>query len=206
MKKFLVALVAFFAFGSAAFATDPPSGPKNALIVTTCGTLPGSITYTAKQLGYVTVDTNGNLCPSTGGGGGGGAATIADGADVAEGARADAPATVPTTTSNATVIALLKAIANIAETAVPCLNATTSTTNTYTTGQTNSLNCDVHGNAYVNNGTLPEPCQVNAKTFTPINVSASGTVAQRQLRQACRRRKPIFANSCSTTTPLTMLR
>lgn len=44
--------------------------------------------------------------------GGGGAATIANGADVAEGSTTDAPATTPTTGSAATTIALLKALNN----------------------------------------------------------------------------------------------
>lgn len=48
----------------------------------------------------------------TGGGGGGGAATIANGADVAEGSITDAPATTPTTVAPATTIALLKALNN----------------------------------------------------------------------------------------------
>ena len=59
--------------------------------------------------------------------------------------------------------------------AVPCLNATTATTNTYTTGQTNAANCDLHGNLYVNatNGAA-DPCQANAHVYKPLAI-ATGT-------------------------------
>lgn len=62
-----------------------------ALIVSVCGTAPNS-GYVAGTYQFVTMDTNGQLCPGTGGGGGGGAVTVADGADVTQGAIADAAA------------------------------------------------------------------------------------------------------------------
>jgi hypothetical protein len=65
--------------------------------------------YSINDLQYldVAVDSSGNLLTSGGGGGGGGAVTIADGADVAQGARLDA---TYSGTGNATVISLLKAL------------------------------------------------------------------------------------------------
>lgn len=106
-----------------------------------------SATYAANNAAYIAAIgiggstsleiTQGNGQPSLGGGGGsgsgGGAATIANGADVAEGSTTDAPATVPTTSSAATVVALLKALANVANApyptgAVPITASATGTT------------------------------------------------------------------------------
>lgn len=54
----------------------------------------GDRSYSAGLLNNLTIDKTGNLCSSaTGGGGGGGAVTVADGADVTQGAIADAAAT-----------------------------------------------------------------------------------------------------------------
>lgn len=127
MKKFLLALGVLLAFAFPAHA-QMPSGPKNALVVSSCGTLPAGITYAAKQLGYVTVDTNGNTCGS---GAGGGAVTIADGADVALGAKADAAC--GTANGTCTLIALTKYLNQIAGTSVP---VNVSSTPTAVTGST----------------------------------------------------------------------
>jgi hypothetical protein len=68
-------------------------------------------TFVEGKVGGLSFDLTGNL-RTTGGGGGGGAATIANGADVAEGSTTDVPATVPTDATAATTIALLKALNN----------------------------------------------------------------------------------------------
>ena len=71
---------------------------------------------TALSMTLLTVDASGNLNVSTGAtGGGGGAATIADGADVAEGSKADA---AWTGSGAGTVIAILKKIASAGGSAV----------------------------------------------------------------------------------------
>lgn len=79
-----------------------------------------------------------NCVAGCGGSGGGGAVTIANGADTAEGTTTDSPATVPTSSTAATVIGLLKAIANaIISPAVFPLNITpTDCSGTIGTGGT----------------------------------------------------------------------
>ena len=68
-----------------------------------------------------------------------------------------------------------------AQSAVPCLNATTATTNSYTTGQTNPVNCNLNGAPYVavtNTVTTAtaaaDPCQANAHVYKPLAI-ATGT-------------------------------
>ncbi len=63
--------------------------PTAALAVATCG----AQSLTAGVVYVMTMDLAGTLCTGSGGGGGGTAVTIADGADVAEGAITDAAAT-----------------------------------------------------------------------------------------------------------------
>ncbi len=95
MKKILVLLGLLFA--------TPVWAQGNALVVTTCGALPQA--YSAGATRQPTVDVNGNLC--SGSSGGGGAVTIADGADVTLGAKADAA----WVSGSGTVVAILKNIA-----------------------------------------------------------------------------------------------
>jgi hypothetical protein len=59
-----------------------------ATVVAVCGTLP--LAYIPGTTRPITQDITGTLCSIAGGGGGGGAITIADGADVTQGAIADA--------------------------------------------------------------------------------------------------------------------
>ncbi len=74
-------------------------------VVPSCGT----VTWVAGAGGSPTVDINGNLCTSaTFSGGGGGPATIADGADVAEGSTGD----TAWVSGSGTVISILKNIAS----------------------------------------------------------------------------------------------
>jgi hypothetical protein len=71
-------------------------------------------------------DVNGNICTSTSGGGGG-AATIANGADVAEGSTTDAPCTNGSTTP-CTVESRLAHIENLAAGSIPAGTASIGTT------------------------------------------------------------------------------
>ncbi len=58
--------------------------------------------------------------------------------------------------------------------AVPCLNATASTTNTYTTGQTNGANCNLNGGLYVQASN--DVCSQKAKTNLPISQNGTSSV------------------------------
>lgn len=101
--------VALLLFAAACLASPAvaqiPGGSSGALafVVTTCGTL--GTPYGAGSTRLITIDVNGNLCGS--GGSGGGAVTIADGADVAEGAKADA---AYAGSGSASVISVLKGL------------------------------------------------------------------------------------------------
>lgn len=78
-----------------------------ARVVTTCGTV--SPFPTVGKPAPLTVDVNGNICGGAGGGGGG-AATIADGADIAQGTTTDG-ACAGDATSGCTVLSRLSRIA-----------------------------------------------------------------------------------------------
>lgn len=86
MKRVLPLLICLLA----AFLAFPLIGhAQSVVVVSSCNV---ATLYNAGQHGVATViDTKGNLCTS--GGGASGAATIADGADVAQGATTDAAAT-----------------------------------------------------------------------------------------------------------------
>ena len=84
-------------------------GVGSAIVVSSCGTL--ATTYVAGLPFPMTIDTSGKLCNSAAGGGGG-AATIANGADVAEGSTTDSPCTTPTTAAACTMVSLSKAMVN----------------------------------------------------------------------------------------------
>lgn len=102
-----------------------------ALIVAVCGAAPNS-GYVVGTLQFVTMDPNGQLCPGTGGGGGGGAVTVADGADVTQGAIADAAATAGGTGTVSAKLrettALLGSIATNTGAPIPPMSTTTSCT------------------------------------------------------------------------------
>jgi hypothetical protein len=66
------------------------------------------------------------LASSGGGGGGGGAVTVADGADVALGLTTQAPASVPTSGTGATLIELTKALVNLINTNTVTLGPATA--------------------------------------------------------------------------------
>ena len=100
MKKLSAALLIYLGLASAALAqtafTMPPPGGVTVVgvqVVTTCGTASGLVN---NGIAYLAMNTSGQLCTNASGGGGG-AATIADGADVAEGATTDAAATAGST-------------------------------------------------------------------------------------------------------------
>lgn len=174
MKKFLLALAAVLAFALPAHA-QMPSGTKNALVVTTCGTLPAGITYAAKQLGYITVDINGNTCGS--GGGGGGAVTIADGADVTLGAKADAAC--GTATGTCTLIALTKYLNTLAGTAIP---VNVSSTPTAVTGSTVSSRTAIDVNLQQQGGAAPPKGGIGVvnggSNYVHVAASQTGAVLQ----------------------------
>src|SRR6266403_3482568 len=117
MKRLSTALLLFLGLASAAlaqtkFTLPPPAGIflGGYQVVTTCGTASG---LAAGNLAFGAMDTTGAICTNaTGGGGGGGAATIANGADVAEGSTTDTPASTPTGAGAATVVSLLKSLVN----------------------------------------------------------------------------------------------
>ena len=72
--------------------------------------------------------------------------------------------------------ALLSAL----QAAVPCLNATSYNTNSYSTGQTNPVNCGLNGNLYVAQGTPSGNAsawweQIGDGTNGPVAVKPSGT-------------------------------
>lgn len=62
-------------------------------------------------------------------------------------------------------------LATLISAASPALIATAFNTNTYTTGQTQPMNADLHGNLYVNVGTLPA---VNPQTAANWGLGATG--------------------------------
>src|SRR6266403_1849796 len=94
MKKLSAALLLYLGLASAAlaqtkFTLPPPAGIflGGYQVVTTCGAASG---LAAGNLAFGAMDTTGAICTNVTGGGGGGAATIANGADVAEGSTPDA--------------------------------------------------------------------------------------------------------------------
>src|SRR6266404_692330 len=96
MKKLSAALLIYLGLASAALAqtafTMPPPGGVTVVgvqVVTTCGAASGLVN---NGIAYLAMNTSGQLCTNASGGGGG-AATIADGADVTQGAIADAAST-----------------------------------------------------------------------------------------------------------------
>lgn len=94
MRKLLATCIVIFAVGLITYAgAQRVQAPGNTAIVCAYNSSPP--TLTSGWFGYAQCDSSGRLITSTGGGGG--AVTIADGADVAEGAVADAAATAGST-------------------------------------------------------------------------------------------------------------
>lgn len=108
--------------------------------------------------------------PVTSSGGGGGAVTIADGANVAQGTTTDAPATLPATGSAATTIALLKALANTANT--PPLPTGGATSALQTTGNT-SLSTISTNQTNGTQRTIVVPSATAAVGITPVVTGAA---------------------------------
>lgn len=107
MKKWPLPLVAALAF--VCLAPEAKAQQAQYRLVTACDASFGPVT--APNV-FLTVDIHGTLCA---GGGSGVAATIADGADVAEGAKADAA----WVSGSGSVIAILKNIAGSVAGAIP---------------------------------------------------------------------------------------
>jgi hypothetical protein len=201
MKRIILAATFLLLSVSASFAAS------EGFVVASC---PSTLTspWTAGQYGAITVDINGNQCTSGTGGGGGGGTSYVDEAAFTFGTSNYNPtggvftSSLPTALTNGQggvqrMNAYRAGIVDVDTTnnnlyaavtaAVPCLNATAFNTNTYTTGSTSPTNCDLHGNLYVNVGTLPalpanqsvNVAQVNGAT-TLTGAGATGTGAQRE--------------------------
>lgn len=95
MKKILLTCTVLFVVGLVSYATaQRVQAPGDTAIV--CAYNASPPTLTSGWFGYAQCDSAGKLI-TTASGGGGGAATIADGADVAEGSTTDAAATAGST-------------------------------------------------------------------------------------------------------------
>lgn len=150
MKRILTFLI--FAFLATSPAMAQSTVRVQAQAVATCGTaaLSPGIFYTINQ------DLTGALC-TLGGGGSGGAVTIADGADVTQGAKADAAYAGSGSASNN---AILKGIYSNTAGAIPAGSATI-------------------GSVKVTDGTtvaLTDPCQGTVKVYTPISMTTATTL------------------------------
>lgn len=105
MRKQINTFLAFVGILFAYTLQAPPAYAQTQVttkVVATCGTA----TYVAGKMAYPTQDTTGKACTDATGGGGGGAVTIADGADVTQGALADAACA--TDNGTCSIAALLK--------------------------------------------------------------------------------------------------
>lgn len=197
MRKTLAALTCL-----AALLASAPAHAQNTtgLVVSVCGTV--TTAFVAGRPGPFTIDVNGVLCSSSSGGGGG-AATIADGADVTQGAIADAAATqggagtlsaklrllttqfntLNTTVATAASQALTQTpVAPAAATATRAQLAgcqATSAAINPTTGQQAAIDCDLNNNLLVSPGGAPN------LTTAQVTVTTSSTsvVAARALRR-----------------------
>lgn len=172
-------LVAALTFAWLTLLASLPANAQsnNIMVVATCGaqSFPVS-TATLTKLGILTEDQTGNLCTSGSGGGGGGAVTIADGADVTQGAIADGAATAGSTGTVSAKLRFITTILNSINTNVQSsLPAGTAIIGKFgidqtTPGTTNAVALTA-GTATVGTvGQLPYP--VGA---TPITASATGT-------------------------------
>lgn len=103
MKKTLIIAVGLFLVGSLAYTqVVPQPGPPTPMA---CAYNSSPATLQSGQAGWVQCDNAGQV-KTTGSGGGGGAVTVADGADVTQGAVADAAYA----SGSGTVVAILKGI------------------------------------------------------------------------------------------------
>lgn len=104
-EQLILSAAALAALGWAVQAQVVPApGPPQGMA---CAYNTAPPTLTNGQAGWVQCDSTGGLITSGGGGGGGGAVTIADGADVAEGATTDAAATAGGTGTQAAKLRLM---------------------------------------------------------------------------------------------------
>lgn len=186
MRRILIAALSALLGTTPAFAADNYSA--------TAGT---GLTFAAKNVGgvlypwWIPSDSTGAAFGVTGNPFfvSGAASAFADGWDMTQGAQANTACA--TDNGSCSVVALIKrtnqnltTLNTSVNAAAPCLNATAFNTNSYSTGQTNPLNCDTHGNAYVNIGTAPtittttaaaDPCQANAQVILPFTIPTNTT-------------------------------
>lgn len=181
------------------FTMPPPAGVflGGYQVVVACG----GAALSANNLAFGTMDTTGVICTSSTGGGGG-AVTIADGADVTQGAKADAAC--GTATGTCSLIALIKYLNTSVNAAIPAgtnligdVNlrqggTALSTTNGAYFNQlqgnavlsaTNGSYANIlQGNAVLSQASNPlpvssDPCQGAAKTTAAFSSSSGGPVS-----------------------------
>lgn len=154
IRKALLTLAAVLLAG-VVYAQTTTFPPPAGTIVGLCTYQSATQTYTSGRPGFLQCDVNGNLkVTPTGSSGGGGAVTIADGADVAEGAIANA-ACASDASNSCTVISMLKRIAQ---------NLTTIATNV-------ASSIPAGAAAIGDVGLYP---RVSNMTVTPVSFSAAG--------------------------------
>ncbi len=156
---------AFVAFGNGSVTTTLTTGirvPAGSSIAFNVGSNTNMAAITASSTAQLYIGTGTGLPAlaggGTGGGGGGGAVTVADGADSAEGAKADAACGTPTGTCS--VIALLKFLNTQAAASIPAGSNLIGGVNISQLGGT---------------AIAPDACQLNARTSTSINISTATT-------------------------------
>jgi hypothetical protein len=111
MRRLLIAAIAVIALVLPARAQDHSfPTPGNASVW-------GTVAMCLNAQGQAVPMTAAGTC--LGSGGGGGAATIANGADTAEGTTTDAPCTLPASATACTMVAIAKAIGNATSAATP---------------------------------------------------------------------------------------
>lgn len=116
MKRILIGALAVL--GLAWCALPAAAQTTTAKVVTSCGGQSLPSPATGSPPAPITIDQTGDLCTNAGGGGGGGGAvTVADGADVTLGAKADSAC--GTATGTCSLEALIKFLNNAAISAIP---------------------------------------------------------------------------------------
>src|SRR6266403_4471201 len=197
MKKLSAALLLYLGLASAAlaqtkFTLPPPAGIflGGYQVVTTCGAASG---LAAGNLAFGAMDTTGAICTNVTGGGGGGAATIANGADVAEGSTTDAASTAGGTgtvsaklrlmttqlgTINTTLGTPFQAGGSIANTTFAVTNAGTFATQSTLAAETTKVIGTVNQGTspWVISGALTANQSVNVAQFGGVSTS-TGQVA-----------------------------
>jgi hypothetical protein len=111
---------AYCKLGASATTSDQYLSPSGGWFAFQVGSATQLTCITSAGTTTVNMTGGSGLATGTGGGGGsgGGAVTVANGADVALGSTTDSPCTVPTTSAACTLSATLKALTNLANSAI----------------------------------------------------------------------------------------